>query len=559
MTRTPQEEASRGRPDGIRSLAKIQNTLLASSPATDSSRFRFELTKVLDEITGFLRAIREDMFSDELHELLVESPQRYMNPGGRLSVSSTNPAPDGTNTGSTLYYVPAVHDQIALWDGEWILRRFTDHVPSLTVSPGALTRYDVFAHWDGGQGVERVTLDAEAWTSLTSRAKALQFVEGIPCHGDNARRRYLGNVIVDASNNFHDTSAGNRWVVNNYNKCRWVDLCEESLIDSSGVVTTWETDCCSPVWGDESDGAVTISSNTQITEELNCTSLSVTSGDYYPEGYEPLIVRCTGDVTISSGASIQADGKGQVGGTGGEYGVSTAGADASATVLCEGGLVATAGGGGGSGVAGGDDGGDGGDRGVWCQSGGGAGGLGTSPAAGADATTANSSARAYVLNAPMIGLNPLLVGGGGAGGGGAASTPPGPSGTPGAAGTAGSHSNLHGNGGNGGNATGSAMTGGGGGSGAGGGVVVLFVKGNVTITGTITALGGNGGNGGTGSGTGQDGSGGGGGGGGVVAIFYGGTLSGIENIDISGGTGGTGLYDGGDGETGFVLVKKVLP
>jgi len=112
--------------------------------------------------------------------------------------------------------------------------------------------------------------------------------------------------------------------------------------------------------------------------------------------------------------------------------------------------------------------------------------------------------------------------------------------------------------------------GGGGGSGSPGGIIFLAAK-NVVNNGTISLIGGNGGNGGDGAVDGTyppnefaGGGGGGGGGSGGVLVYINSASSGSGTISVAGGTGGTGgtgylknssnpptpNYYGGDGEDG---------
>ena len=81
-----------------------------------------------------------------------------------------------------------------------------------------------------------------------------------------------------------------------------------------------------------------------------------------------------------------------------------------------------------------------------------------------------------------------------------------------------------------------------------GGLLIIIVRGNVSITGTISS---NGSNGGTGGG-GANGGGGGGSGGGRIIIVYGGTYSNSGTIQANGGSGNP--YDGG---AGAVTIQKI--
>jgi hypothetical protein len=165
--------------------------------------------------------------------------------------------------------------------------------------------------------------------------------------------------------------------------------------------------------------------------------------------------------------------------------------------------------------------------------------------------------------------------GGGGGGGGYYSNAPGGSGGRGTIFTAGS------GGGAGGMpyAAGGAGTyeistpsgiGGGGGAGAGGssgnsggvgGLLILIVRGNITINGTLSSNGANGSNGTAPSPDSNYQSGGGGGsGGGRIMIIYGGTYTNTGTIVVNGGSGGVGNlgnFVGGAGGAGSTTVKKL--
>jgi len=86
----------------------------------------------------------------------------------------------------------------------------------------------------------------------------------------------------------------------------------------------------------------------------------------------------------------------------------------------------------------------------------------------------------------------------------------------------------------------------------GGGLLIIIVRGNVSITGTISS---NGSNGGTGGG-GANGGGGGGSGGGRIIIIYGGTYSNSGTVQANGGSapGGGGAGSGG---AGAITIQKI--
>ena len=116
----------------------------------------------------------------------------------------------------------------------------------------------------------------------------------------------------------------------------------------------------------------------------------------------------------------------------------------------------------------------------------------------------------------------------------------------------------------------SAPAAGSGGTGAGGvggnlsgvgGLLILIVRGNITINGTLSSNGANGSNGSAPSPDNHYQSGGGGGsGGGRIMIIYGGTYNNTGTIVVNGGSGAVGNlgnYAGGAGGAGSTTVKKV--
>jgi hypothetical protein len=187
------------------------------------------------------------------------------------------------------------------------------------------------------------------------------------------------------------------------------------------------------------------------------------------------------------------------------------------------------------------------------------------PAAGSAGGAGSNSS--WSQNDGVAGTN----GGTGGGGGGLLH----PSGTLSGAGTAGTSysggtggggayigtgGNGTANGGAGGNGTDSTAGGGAGNPGGNygnaqngtGGLIVMFVKGNLTIgaSGLISSDGSNGGS--------STNSSGGGSGGGSISVFYGGTLSNSGTVRANGGAGGTtSSYRGGEGGAGTTRLVKI--
>lgn len=307
------------------------------------------------------------------------------------------------------------------------------------------------------------------------------------------------------------------------------------------------------LWGDGSDGDVTISTPTTLTRDMYYSNL-VINDELTPAGFRIFV-----NGTISGTGSIVANNT-NTGGNGGNASGNTGGSAGSAgAALAAGYLPAslaggagTAGGGGATTVAGsgqggsaasgnaatnclpgaatgaaGGTGGDGGDSG-----GGGSGGESSASTGGSATavTAANGGAKAH-LNYVNLNIfrtipdngSPLSFKGNGGGAGGTGG---------GSGGT-----DAGGN-------TGSGGGGGGGGGGGSGGFIYILAK---TVTGTFSisatgAAGGNGGNGGNGSGSngggGGTGGGGGGGSGGVFFLGYKSKTGWSGTVTLTGGAGG---------------------
>lgn len=302
------------------------------------------------------------------------------------------------------------------------------------------------------------------------------------------------------------------------------------------------------IFGDGSDGDLTVTGTTTLTSDVQYDNVTIDSGGVLnPAGYRVYIKN---KLLVRSGGTLARNGNS--GGNGGNGGASGGTAGTAGAVLANGtivgGLVGCAGGVGGDGdTEGGFDGvngsnsanslgvngvagGTGGLRRVPnTPAGGGSGGGGT---AGTVTETLNArnvlalSTMHSLINGTVANINGSASSGGGGGGDGAS---------------------------DGGNSYGG---GGGGGSGSCGGVGVVFAK-IIVNYGTISFNGGNGGNGGngsTGSGCGG-GAGGAGGSGGVLALTYSslvnnGTISVAGGTKGTGGLGSTGAIKGANGENG---------
>mgnify|MGYP001559788451 CR=1 FL=1 len=339
-----------------------------------------------------------------------------------------------------------------------------------------------------------------------------------------------------------------------------VDLGTFGAINSSPITNN-------DIFGDGSDGTVTISSDTTLTADIYYNDLIIQTGKVLrPNGFRifvknQLTFLGTGKIASNGGnggnAGNGAAGPGYAGGTAGLAGViantvgslpaSLAGKEGapgpagSGGPSCGGGAIAgTAGTSAAKSLSGaGAAGGAGGNDEVADCGGAGAGGAAGSTS-GTIFNTIHNSIAAYLLVdfLPSEAMFTVAASSGSGGAGGSARND-------------------------------GAGGGGGGGSGATGGIVWLAARKIVTVSGNdyIQATGGNGGNGGNGATGVTNSSGGGGGGagarGGAVIIIYS-SKSGTGTISVTGGsagtkgTGGTGASNGSDGNAGGTGVTILL-
>ena len=277
------------------------------------------------------------------------------------------------------------------------------------------------------------------------------------------------------------------------------------------------------LFGNGSDGSVTISSDITLTEDKNYTDLIINSGiTVDTNGY---IIKVSG--TLTNNGTIQNNGSngqdgadGVDGGNGGNAGVAHSSAS----------LAINVGGGGGGGAAGGSTGGSGGrfgedgEDGEDADGGQGAGGNGYYK------TVMGFIIQMDTSNLHPYGIEPLLE----------TRVPASP-----VTGGDGGYANV----------SRAGSGGGGGGAGASGGIILIGAS-TIDNQGTIQANGGDGGNGGVCADVdGDDGDGGDGGNGGVVALVYETLIEGTVNI--SGGSGGTGKNSGANGSAGKIIKAQI--
>src|SRR3990167_637812 len=170
---------------------------------------------------------------------LVFGPSSYvpMFNGGRLQLTSSLGISTGSIvSGSTVFYMPHVSNQITLYDGNsWRLCNFTSASLSLT----GLTidkNYDVFALLGSGS----IALQwGTAWTSNSARAIALTSFDGVSVDANNSKRRYIGTIRT-TSNSTTEDSTSKRFVWNYYNQVpRTLFVTDTTTSWSYAVTNTW--------------------------------------------------------------------------------------------------------------------------------------------------------------------------------------------------------------------------------------------------------------------------------------------------------------------------------
>ncbi len=114
-------------------------------------------------------------------------------PGGRLCNATGDPYGSGETYGGTLYYAPAKHDRIVLYNGTANkCYTFTERSTAITGATSAGNVYDVFIYDASGT----LTLILVAWTNTTTRATAVTFQNGFLCLSGTPTYRYLGTIYV---------------------------------------------------------------------------------------------------------------------------------------------------------------------------------------------------------------------------------------------------------------------------------------------------------------------------------------------------------------------------
>jgi len=154
-------------------------------------------------------------------------------PGGRLSISSTDPLGKAASS-TSIYYIPSVHNIIPLWDGyRWDNTEFSTY----TLALGTLTAsicYDVFAYLSAGV----MALEILDWTSDTVRATAVTLEDGRYCKSGDKTRLLLGTFYaISTTQTQHDLSL--LGIGNVYNKSLFNTFLSTGVDTHTYAAITW--------------------------------------------------------------------------------------------------------------------------------------------------------------------------------------------------------------------------------------------------------------------------------------------------------------------------------
>jgi hypothetical protein len=158
--------------------------------------------------------------------LMSETKDTSFLPGGRLSISATDPVANGES--NTLYYVSYFNDNLPLFNG-YGLQTIKSSSTGISVSAfPANSAYDVFGYVST-DATSVMGLELNPWTDPNTRKDSLIYANGFLCKSTDLTRRYLGSVYIGSTagllqdwDNYQNASQNpsKRFVWNMYNRVR---------------------------------------------------------------------------------------------------------------------------------------------------------------------------------------------------------------------------------------------------------------------------------------------------------------------------------------------------
>lgn len=135
----------------------------------------------------------------------------------RLTLTTGTPVTSSdVAVATTIYCTPYKGNRIGLYNGSaWNIRTSAEFSLALGTLTSGLP-YDVFCYDNAGTP----TLEFLAWTSVSARATALAYQDGVLVKSGAATRRYLGTFYTISTTQTCDSSTAGRYLWNYYNRVR---------------------------------------------------------------------------------------------------------------------------------------------------------------------------------------------------------------------------------------------------------------------------------------------------------------------------------------------------
>lgn len=121
----------------------------------------------------------------------------------RVSLDPSLPITTDDVQGATVYVHPYNGNTIVLYsDGDWE-QRALEEVLLVNETLAADTVYDLFLYWTG----TAIAAEMTTWANTTTRAVALEQLDGVYVRSDDNTRRYIWSGATDSSGLFNDAQA----------------------------------------------------------------------------------------------------------------------------------------------------------------------------------------------------------------------------------------------------------------------------------------------------------------------------------------------------------------